>query len=82
MKFIVLEQELSKNTIFIYFRQVFQKLWQYKYNNLTTFWHGLLLNIWPCHLTQAKNLSFPLFRILLPIKFQEKSPNFVVLLHP
>ena len=47
MNFIFLEstrQELSKNTIFIYFGQVFQKLWQYKCN-LTTFWHGLLPNM-------------------------------------
>ena len=47
MKFIFLEgtrQELSNNTIFIYFGQVFQKLWQYECN-LTTFWHGLLPNM-------------------------------------
>ena len=30
-----------QNTIFIYFAQVFQKLWLDK-GNLTTFWHVLL----------------------------------------
>ena len=54
MKFIFLEQELSKNTIFIYFRQVFQS-----YGNINIiidhFWPGSY-QIWPCHLTQAKNV--------------------------
>ena len=40
-------QELSKNTIFIYFGLVFQRLWQYKCN-LTTFWHGPY-QMWPYH---------------------------------
>ena len=47
MKLIVLEstcQELTKNTTFIYFGQVFQKLWQDKCN-FTTFWHGILSNM-------------------------------------
>ena len=34
----------QKNTIFIHFGQVFQKVWQYKCI-LTTFWHGLLPNM-------------------------------------
>ena len=47
MKLIFLEstwQKISKNTIFIYFGQVFQKLWQYKCN-LAILWHGLLPNM-------------------------------------
>ena len=47
MKLILLEntsQELSNNTIFIDFRQVSQKVLQYKCN-LNNFWYGLLPNM-------------------------------------
>ena len=82
MKFIFLEstgQELSKYIIFIYFEQVFQKLWQYKCN-FTTFWHGHLSNMAMSHDSGRKFVIF-IFKILLSIKFWEKSSNSVVLLH-
>ena len=59
--------KLSKNTIFIYFGQVFQKLWQYKCN-LTTFWHGLLLNM-AISRDSVWKFVISIFRILLSIKF-------------
>ena len=70
MKVIFLEsrwQELSKNTIFIYFGQVFQKLWQYKCS-LTNFWHGLLPNMAISRDSGSKFVIF-IFKILLSIKF-------------
>ena len=72
MKFKCLEStwpELSKNTFFIYFGQVFQKLWQYKCN-LTTFGMSSY-QIWPCHVIQAKNLSFPYIKSYCPLNFRK-----------
>ena len=54
---------------FILFGQVFQKLWQYKCN-LTTFGVGSC-QIWPCHVTQAKNLSFPYLKSFCPLTFRK-----------
>ena len=68
MKLIFLKstcQELSKNTIFIYFGQVFQRLWQYKCNS-TTF--GMdSYQIWPYHVIQAENLSFSYLKFYCPL---------------
>ena len=43
------------------------------------FWHGLLPNM-ACHVTHAKNVSFPYLKSYCALK--KKSANFVVLLHP
>ena len=34
---------------------------------MTTFWNGL----WPCHVTQAKNLSFPYLKSYCPLDFRK-----------
>ena len=50
------ELELSEYTIFIDFRQVCKKLWEYK-KNLSLFGMGSF-QIWSYHVIQRKNLSF------------------------
>ena len=54
--------ELSENTNFIDFGQVFHKLWKYKWN-LTTF--GMTPHqIWSYHVTQGKTLSFYIQKLI------------------
>ena len=55
--------------IFIYFGEVFQKLWQYKCY-LSTFGIGSY-KIWPYRETQAENLSFSYLKSYCPLNFRK-----------
>ena len=58
-----------QNTIFIYFGQVFQKLWQNKCN-LTTFWHGLLPNM-AMPRDSGRKFVISIFKILFSINVRK-----------
>ena len=72
MKLIFLEstwQELSKNTIFIDFGQILQKLRQYKFKT-TTFGMGSF-QLWSYHVTHVKNLSFSYLESYSPLNLRK-----------
>ena len=74
MKFTYLQstgQGQSKNTIFIYFGKVFQKLRQFNCN-LTTFDMGAY-QIWSYHVTQVKNLSSLYLKSYSPLNFEKSN---------
>ena len=49
--------------IFIYFGKYFKNYGNI--NAICTFWHGLLPK-WPCHMTQAEDLSSPYLKCYCP----------------
>ena len=63
------DKSYPKIQFFIYYGQIFQKLWRYKCN-MTIFDIGSY-QIWPYHVTQAESMSFSYLKSYCPLNFRK-----------